>query len=47
MKTARVIDCKFVEKSKKLLQFTLDCGEAGPAPYFPAFASGIPSLKSS
>ena len=30
MKTARVIDCKFVEKSKKLLQFTLDCGEAQP-----------------
>ena len=30
MKTARVIDCKFVEKSKKLLQFTLDCGEARP-----------------
>ena len=26
MKTARVIDCKFVEKSKKLLQFTLDDG---------------------
>ena len=30
MKTARVIDCKFVEKSRKLLQFTLDCGEAQP-----------------
>ncbi len=30
LKVAKVLDCKIVEKSKKLLQFTLDCGEAEP-----------------
>ena len=30
IKAAKVMDCKLVEKSKKLLQFTLDCGEAQP-----------------
>ena len=30
LRTAKVTDCKIVEKSKKLLQFTLDCGEAQP-----------------
>ena len=30
LKVAKVLDCKIVEKSKKLLQFTLDAGEAQP-----------------
>ena len=30
IKAAKVLDCRLVEKSRKLLQFTLDCGEAQP-----------------